>query len=148
MKAAETRRDFLEKLSSLHELTDEAFERERKRLIEEEISKYPPHVQDRLRKFQWTLDMKRKKCKNPLEACFMFHEMLMEQVYGENGLLENLQRFLETATQLKNRVSDKKPTLSPAENRRKDAVSTKVFDLSEFARLKASPHGKKKVFGN
>jgi len=46
--------------------------------------------------------MKRKRCKNPLEACFMFYEMLMENVYGENGLLANFERLLDMAKILKN----------------------------------------------
>ncbi len=94
-----------ERLSYLHGLDKESFEQERKRIIQEELSKYPKAVRERLKKFQWTLDMKRKKCKNALEACFMFHDMLMEQVYGENGLLENLEKLVRASSNLRNEMN-------------------------------------------
>ncbi|RUM88661.1 MAG: hypothetical protein DSZ23_04260 [Thermodesulfatator sp.] len=86
-----------DELCRLYELDPEEFEKHRRQIIEEEISRRPPEVQERLRKFQWVLDMKRRRCKNALEACFMFHEMLMEHVYGENGLLKNLDRLIDAA---------------------------------------------------
>ncbi len=88
--------DFHE-LCQIFQRDPKEFERTRKRLIEEEIAKRPPEFQERLRKFQWVLDMKRRKCRNPLEACFMFHEMMMEQVYGENGLMRNMERLVDAA---------------------------------------------------
>ncbi len=135
MEKAQAKEDIFERLSVLQELNDEAFEEERRKIIEEEISKYPQEVQDRLRRFQWTLDMKRKKCKNPLEACFMFHEMLMEQVYGENGLLENLERFLDTATRLTHSASMKNIERVHGKERR-ESVVTQVVNLTQFAERK------------
>ncbi len=145
MKEARAREDLMERISALHELSDDAFEEERKRIIEEEISKHAPGVQERLRKFQWTLDMKRKKCKNPLEACFMFHELLMEQVYGENGLLENLQRFLETATELKGAVSSQAMAGSINGKGKTARIKTTIFNLSDFS--KAGSRVQKRVSG-
>ncbi len=84
-----------DKMAELFSMDPEAFEEERRRLIEEEISARPPEMQEKLRQFQWVLDMKRRRCKNPLEACFMFHQMLMEQVYGPDGLLEGLESLKE-----------------------------------------------------
>lgn len=111
-----------DKFSELFDLAAEDFERERKRLIEEEINKRPSEVQQRLRQFQWQLDMKRRRCKNPLEACFMFHEMLMDQVYGENGLLANLEKLLSLAKgKIDSELTDRRKT---------DLVNTKVFRLS------------------
>ncbi len=134
----------LDRFEILYELDQESFERERKEIIEEEISKYPPHVQERLRRFQWTLDMKRKRCKNALEACFMFHEMLMKQVYGENGLLENLQRLLEASRNLKKAdgsINDEYILRNKA-SQRDTSIPTKVFELEKFAkkRSKLSSH--------
>ncbi len=100
-----------EELCRLFELDPDRFEQTRKELIEEEICQRPPEVQDRLRKFQWSLDMKRKKCKNALEACFMFHKMLMDSVYGENGLLRNLERLLEVAKGIKASHDPVSPTV-------------------------------------
>ncbi len=132
MEKAQAKDNLFERLSVLQDLNDEAFEEERRKIIEEEISKYPPEVQERLRRFQWTLDMKRKKCKNPLEACFMFHEMLMEQVYGENGLLENLERFLDVATGFTGSASVKKAE-SIHGKEKKESFITKVVSLTQFA---------------
>ncbi|GEM_PF-1022038 len=84
-----------EHLSQLFTVDPEAFELERKRIIEEEIASRPPEIQQSLRQFQWVLDMKRKRCKTPLEACFMFHEMLMNNVYGDGGILEGLETLKE-----------------------------------------------------
>ncbi len=138
-----------ERLELLHELDDEAFEQERKRIIEAEISKYPPNVQDRLRKFQWTLDMKRRKCKNPLEACFMFHEMLMEQVYGENGLLENLERLVQAAGALSTGANPAGAALknNKSDNSSKKATDTFVVSLADFRKNNTSCHGQR-VSGN
>ncbi len=122
-------RSLHERLSYLHELDQESFEQERKRIIQEELSKYPKAVQERLKKFQWTLDMKRKKCKNALEACFMFHDMLMEQVYGENGLLENLEKLVSASSNLRNEMNqDTKRQVHSVKTCRPDnKVATKVL---------------------
>jgi len=135
MEKVQAKDNLFDRLSMLQELNDEAFEEERRKIIEEEISKYPHEVQDRLRRFQWTLDMKRKKCKNPLQACFMFHEMLMEKVYGENGLLENLERFVDVATRFTDSVKMK--SVEPVkEKERNESVVTQVVNLAQFAERK------------
>ncbi len=143
MRKANKDGNILDRFEILHELDQESFERERKRIIEEEISKYPLHVQERLRRFQWTLDMKRKKCKNALEACFMFHEMLMKQVYGENGLLESLQKLLEASTDLKKvAASNKSAHIEARGMDQKDSfIPTKVFELKKFAEKRAQGPG-------
>ena len=107
-----------DELCRLFKLDPEEFERHRRQLIEEEIARRPPEIQDRLRKFQWVLDMKRKRCRNSLEACFMFHEMLLENVYGENGLLKNMERLVEAAKGVK---LSAEPTSPP--------VATRVLDF-------------------
>ncbi|NPA94369.1 MAG: DUF3135 domain-containing protein [Thermodesulfobacteria bacterium] len=139
--------DFLNRLELLHELDDEAFEQERKRIIEEEISKYPPKTQDKLRKFQWTLDMKRKKCKNSLEACFMFHDMLMEHVYGENGLLESLDLLAKTANELfaTSKFIDVEPKAKPIGAKEDPVQKTKatVVRLANFRKGHQAHDGKR-----
>ncbi len=84
-----------EELCKLSRINPEEFERNRHKMINKEIARRPYRFQERLKKFQWVLDMKRRRCRNSLEACFMFHEMMMENVYGENGLLRNLERLVE-----------------------------------------------------
>jgi len=115
-------------LSRLYKLDPDAFEHARKKIIEQEISKYPPEVQTKLKKYQWVLDMKRKKCKNPLEACFMFYNMLMDQVYGENGLLENLLELIEVANSIKE--TGKIPSF--AENKRN--INTTIIPFNPKVR--------------
>jgi len=148
MQKAKKDEKILDRFEILHKLDKESFERERKKIIEEEISKYPPHVQERLRRFQWTLDMKRKRCKNALEACFMFHEMLMKQVYGENGLLENLQRLLDVSADLK-KVGDSSNIthIEAKRTEQKDScIPTKVFELKKFAEKRAQSPGCSRLF--
>ncbi len=143
--------NIFDQFAILHELDQESFERERKRIIEEEIAKYPPKVQDRLRRFQWTLDMKRRKCKNALEACFMFHDMLMKQVYGENGLLENLQKLLAASKHLKDAkapLSTKGYSSIEKENNiNPHKITTKIFELKNFSKRAHENLVKEKVSG-
>ncbi len=70
----------------------EAFERKRRALIEQELSKAPPALQERLRRLQWRIDMERQRHKHPLSSCIHIFEMMWDQVYGEGGLLDVLNR--------------------------------------------------------
>jgi len=85
---AENFEQWFEELSRLAQEDPEAFEARRRALIEETISQAPEERQDRLRRFQWRIDMERKRAKTPLGACIKLNDMLMEMVYGEGGFLE------------------------------------------------------------
>ncbi len=79
---------WFEELAKLAQTDPEAFETRRQALIEEAISQAPEERQERLRRFQWRIDMERKRAKTPLAACLRLNDMLMEMVYGEGGFLE------------------------------------------------------------
>lgn len=68
----------------------EAFERQRRELLEQFIAQAPEHLQDRLRRLQWRIDAERWRYKHPLKSCVVLHAMMWESLYGPGGLLEAL----------------------------------------------------------
>lgn len=68
----------------------EAFELQRKQLLEAEISAAPEEHQQRLRGIQWQVDATRKRFKHPQVSCERLFGLMWEKVYGENGFLEAL----------------------------------------------------------
>lgn len=68
-----------------------AFESKRKQVIEDFIQSVPKARQHRLRCLQWRIDQTRKLSKNPMDACIKLSQLMMESVYGENGLINALQ---------------------------------------------------------
>ncbi|WP_457755692.1 DUF3135 domain-containing protein [Thermodesulfatator indicus] len=93
--------DWFERMARLAKEDPEAFEKERLALIEEAISQAPPENQEKLRKFQWRIDMERKRAKTPLGACIKLYDMLLDMVYGEGGFLESLQTLKNILTDVK-----------------------------------------------
>ena len=98
---------WFEELSTLAQKDPEAFEQRRQELIEEAISQLPPERQERLRKFQWRLDMERKRAKTPLGACIRFNDLLLEMVYGEGGFLEAINTLKGILENLENPDSER-----------------------------------------
>ena len=119
-------------LARLYETDPQAFEKERQRLITQEIESYPPESQESLRRFQWVLDMKRKRCKTPLEACIMFYDMLMDQVYGHNGLLDNLMQLTDV---IHHKGSGVGSSCKNTENSPK--IETKVIPFDKVSRCRS-----------
>ena len=68
-----------------------AFERKRKLLIEQEISRAPASRQPHLRAMQWRIEMERRKYKDKLSYCAHIFNRMWDSVYGPNGLLDALQ---------------------------------------------------------
>jgi hypothetical protein len=71
----------------------EEFERERKAAIEELIMGQLPQTRQSSRQLQWKIDAIRRTSPNSLSACIRIYDMLMDSVYGPNGLLEALNRL-------------------------------------------------------
>ena len=69
----------------------EAFEAERSRTIEALIASLPEQNQQRLRSFQWRIDMVRQRSKTPLAATLRLYAMMMDSLLGDNGLIKVLQ---------------------------------------------------------
>jgi hypothetical protein len=71
----------------------QAFEKQRSRVLEAAILDAPAAKQPQLRRTQWKLDQIRRSSANPLAACLRMQRLLWENVAGEDGLLERLQRL-------------------------------------------------------
>lgn len=72
---------------SLAQSDPEAFEKRRKRAIDEAIAQAPQHMQARLHALQWRIDMERSRASNPLSACIRLSNMMWKMVYGMKGLV-------------------------------------------------------------
>jgi hypothetical protein len=65
----------------------EAFEKRRKRVIDETIAQAPRHMQTRLHALQWRIDIERSRASNPLSASIRLSNMMWQMVYGKKGLM-------------------------------------------------------------
>lgn len=82
----------------LAETNPEAFEIQRRKVLQAEIAKAPKPLQHRLTGLQWRVDMERKRCSNPTQSMITIYKKMWNSVYGENGLLSAL--HANTASQL------------------------------------------------
>jgi len=71
----------------------QAFELERKLLIERTIMKAPAENRQRLHCLQWKIDQIRNLASTPMSACLQINRLLWENIYSEHGLLPKLQRL-------------------------------------------------------
>lgn len=70
-----------------------AFEKKRKKIIDEAILRAPATRQQRLRCLQWKLDRIRETSRTPMIACLHINRLLWENVTGKHGLLNSLQQL-------------------------------------------------------
>ncbi len=77
--------------SRLWKQDPQAFETERRRLIESFIANAPEEKRQRLEGLQWRVELERKRAKSPYAAIVSLQRMMWDSVLGENGLLEALQ---------------------------------------------------------
>jgi len=120
---------WFEELSRLAREDPEAFEARRQELIEEVISQVPEERQERLRRFQWRIDMERKRAKTPLGACIKLNDMLMEMVYGEGGFTDAVNTLKGIAEELAgalNPFDSDGPELNSEKKLARDAVKRDV----------------------
>lgn len=75
----------------------QAFELERKLLIERAIMKAPPEKRQRLRCLQWKLDQIRDLASTPMSACLQINRLLWEHICSERGLLRSIERLQSLA---------------------------------------------------
>ena len=76
----------------------QAFELERKLLLERAIMRAPADKHQRLRCLQWKLDQIRNLASSPMAACLQINRILWENIVSEHGLLHCLQH-LQSGTQ-------------------------------------------------
>ncbi|MHB1233106.1 MAG: DUF3135 domain-containing protein [Burkholderiales bacterium] len=77
--------------ASLAQSDPEAFEAKRLHMIEQLIESAPEGLRQRLRGFQWRIDMERQRCGNPLQACIRISNMMWDMIYADRGFLWSLQ---------------------------------------------------------
>lgn len=70
----------------------QAFERQRRQVIDRAILAAPADRQPQLRRVQWKLDQIRSTSRTPMVACLRMQRLLWESVAGDHGLLACLQR--------------------------------------------------------
>ena len=80
-----------EALASLAQSDPAAFELKRQQLIDQLIGAAPEDLQQRLRSFQWRIDMERSRSANPLQACIRLSNMMWDLIYADRGFLWSLQ---------------------------------------------------------
>ena len=68
----------------------EQFERMRQELIDGAINQVPDHLKQRMEGLQWQIDQIRNQSKSPIESCLKISQKMLDNVYGENGLLSVL----------------------------------------------------------
>ena len=87
--------------ASLARSDPEAFEAKRVERIEKLIQRAPEALRQRLRSFQWRIDMERQRCSNPLQACIRISNMMWNVIYADRGFLWALQVMADPPTLLK-----------------------------------------------
>lgn len=84
-------------LAKLAQSDPEAFEAKRLAMIGKLIEGAPAELQQRLRGFQWRIDMERQRCSNPLQACIRISNMMWDMIYADRGFLWSLQALSDPA---------------------------------------------------
>jgi hypothetical protein len=66
------------------------FEKQRRAITRAVIEKSPDWMHKRLYGLQWRIDGQIKQAKNPMDACLRIHRMMMDSVFGADGLVDAL----------------------------------------------------------
>lgn len=77
--------------ASLAQNDPDAFEAKRQEMINQLIEGAPEDLRQRLRSFQWRIDMERSRSANPLQACIRISNMMWDLIYADRGFLWSLQ---------------------------------------------------------
>lgn len=77
--------------ASLAQNDPAAFEAKRQEMIDRLIERAPENLRQRLRSFQWRIDMERSRSANPLQACIRISNMMWDLIYADRGFLWALQ---------------------------------------------------------
>lgn len=80
-----------EAMASLAQSDPAAFELKRQQMIDKLIESAPEDLQQRLRSFQWRIDMERQRSANPLQACIRISNMMWDLIHADRGFLWSLQ---------------------------------------------------------
>ncbi len=86
--------------ASLAQSDPAAFEAKRQEMIEKLIEGAPEDLRQRLRSFQWRIDMERSRSANPLQACIRISNMMWDLIYADRGFLWSLQAMSDPSSLL------------------------------------------------
>lgn len=92
---AKSEKFVFEDWKSLAESDPEAFEAKRQQVLDMMIASAPNHYRRRLQRLQWRIDAERQRSSNPLSACMRISGMMMNAVYGKDGLVDALNGRVE-----------------------------------------------------
>jgi len=101
----------------LAERDPEAFERQRRTVLDQAIADAPERTRQRLTGLQWRIDTERRLAANPLASCVKIYEQMWASVYHDGGLLDQLNRFCDAVDQPRPESSTRpgpKATLDPS----------------------------------
>jgi hypothetical protein len=84
--------DGFDEWAALAKSDPQAFETQRRQVIDRAIRAAPAARQQQLRRIQWKLDQIRSTSRTPMAACLRMNRLLWESLSGENGLLAGLQQ--------------------------------------------------------
>ena len=84
----------------------EAFEAKRQQMIDKLIDGAPEDLRQRLRGFQWRIDMERQRCTNPLQACIRISNMMWDLIHADRGFLWSLKVMSDPNTLLTTAPAD------------------------------------------
>src|SRR4030065_279618 len=99
MAMSEEQFDF-EDWASLAQSDPAAFEAKRQAMIDKLIEDAPEDLRQRLRSFQWRIDMERQRSANPLQACIRISNMMWDLIYADRGFLWSLQAMSDPSSLL------------------------------------------------
>ena len=77
-----------------------AFEAKRQEMIDKLIEDAPEYLRQRLRSFQWRIDMERNRSANPLQACIRISNMMWDLIHADRGFLWSLQAMSDPSSLL------------------------------------------------
>ena len=86
--------------ASLAQSDPAAFEAKRQEMIDKLIEGAPEDLRQRLRSFQWRIDMERSRSANPLQACIRISNMMWDLIYADRGFLWSLQAMSDPSSLL------------------------------------------------
>lgn len=71
----------------------DAFEDMRTQMIQNVIDSTSPEIKKRMQGLQWQIDNIRSTSSNPMASCLKISQMMWDNVLGEDGLVENMQKL-------------------------------------------------------
>ncbi len=82
-----------EQWSTLAKKEPQRFEELRQQAIDKILHSSPEKLKKRMQGLQWQIDQIRNTSKTPISACIKISSMMWENVLGEEGLVESIEKL-------------------------------------------------------